>query len=238
MITRFRPKRVIRPASARVENWKTRRRPGPWNSSPAWATFGPRTRSTARSSLRDTWKRSEGLGRETQLPPGPNSAQDAMNRSSAMDGGERFSLEQNRRAAWLPRNPSHFCFLPRLRLHPSEWASERNGRRSGAVARLLFDGRHSPEGERAVVEQSCCDALIRELEPVNPRVEHRRASGFLPGLRWGQIWRWLDPGKSRASYSYARVSENLGIFRSFFNPVFIHSYSCDRNSRSKQIESA
>jgi hypothetical protein len=27
-----------------------------------------------------------------------------------------------------------------------------------------------PEGERAVVEQSRCDALSRELEPVNPRV--------------------------------------------------------------------
>jgi hypothetical protein len=44
------------------------------------------------------------------------------------------------------------------------------GRRSGAVARLLTSGRRSPEGERAVVEQSRCDALIREPEPINPRV--------------------------------------------------------------------
>jgi hypothetical protein len=47
---------------------------------------------------------------------------------------------------------------------------EATGRRSGAVARLLTGGRHSPESERAVIEQSHCNALIRELEPVNPRV--------------------------------------------------------------------
>jgi hypothetical protein len=92
-----------------------------------------------------------------------------------MDGGERFSREQNRRAAGSPQNPSHFCFLLRLRLHPSERASEAAGvatdRRSGAIAHLLADGRCSPEGERAVVEQSRCDALIREIEPVNPRVD-------------------------------------------------------------------
>jgi hypothetical protein len=44
------------------------------------------------------------------------------------------------------------------------------GRRSGAVARLLAGERRSPEGERAVVEQSRCDSLIREPELVNPRV--------------------------------------------------------------------
>jgi hypothetical protein len=58
---------------------------------------------------------------------------------------------------------------------PPERASTAAGvatrRRSGAVARLLADGRCSPEGERAVVEQSRCDALIREREPVNPRVD-------------------------------------------------------------------
>jgi hypothetical protein len=43
-------------------------------------------------------------------------------------------------------------------------------RRSGAVARLLTGRRCSPEGERTVVEQSCCDVLSREPEPVNPRV--------------------------------------------------------------------
>jgi hypothetical protein len=44
------------------------------------------------------------------------------------------------------------------------------GRRSGAVARLLTGGRRSPEGERATVEQSRCDALSREPEPIHPRV--------------------------------------------------------------------
>jgi hypothetical protein len=44
------------------------------------------------------------------------------------------------------------------------------GRRSGVVAHLLASGRHSPEGERAVIEQSRCDALIQKPEPVNPRV--------------------------------------------------------------------
>jgi hypothetical protein len=44
------------------------------------------------------------------------------------------------------------------------------GRRSGVVACLLIGWRRSPEGECAIVEQSCCDALIWELEPVNPRV--------------------------------------------------------------------
>jgi hypothetical protein len=66
-------------------------------------------------------------------------------------------------------------FLLCLRLHPSERASEvvgvATGRRSGAVARLLADGRRSPEGERAIVEQPRCDTLIQELEPVNPRVD-------------------------------------------------------------------
>jgi hypothetical protein len=44
------------------------------------------------------------------------------------------------------------------------------GRRSGAITRLLTGGRRLPEGERAVVEQSRCDALSREPELVNPRV--------------------------------------------------------------------
>jgi hypothetical protein len=44
------------------------------------------------------------------------------------------------------------------------------GRRSGVIARLLAGGRRSLEGERAVVDQSRCDALIREPELVNPRV--------------------------------------------------------------------
>jgi hypothetical protein len=45
------------------------------------------------------------------------------------------------------------------------------GRRSGTVARLLVNGRCSPEGERAVVERSHGDALSLEPEPINPRVD-------------------------------------------------------------------
>jgi hypothetical protein len=52
----------------------------------------------------------------------------------------------------------------------SEAAGVAAGRRSGVVVRLLAGGRRSLEGERAVVEQSRCDALIREPKPINPRV--------------------------------------------------------------------
>jgi hypothetical protein len=87
-----------------------------------------------------------------------------------MDGGERFSREQNRRAAGSPQTLAPFCFLPCLRLHLSERASEAagvaTGRRSGVVARLLADGRRSPEGERAVIDQPHCDALIRDSDEV------------------------------------------------------------------------
>jgi hypothetical protein len=43
-------------------------------------------------------------------------------------------------------------------------------RRNGAVAHLLIGRRRSPEGERSVIEQSCCDTLSREPELFNPRV--------------------------------------------------------------------
>jgi hypothetical protein len=36
---------------------------------------------------------------------------------------------------------------------------------------LLVDGRRSPEGERTVFKQPRCDAITREPEPVNPRVD-------------------------------------------------------------------
>jgi hypothetical protein len=70
-------------------------------------------------------------------------------------------------------NPSSFSSSPPL--SPPERASERGGRaltdrRSGAIARLLTGGRRSPEGERAVIEQSRCDTLSREPELINPRV--------------------------------------------------------------------
>jgi hypothetical protein len=70
------------------------------------------------------------------------------------------------------RNPSSFSSS--LPLSPPERASEvadaPTDRRSGAIACLLAGGRLSLEGERAVVEQSRCDSLIREPELVNPRV--------------------------------------------------------------------
>jgi hypothetical protein len=44
------------------------------------------------------------------------------------------------------------------------------GRRSGTVTRLLAGGQRSPEGEHAVIEQSRCNALSREPEPINHRV--------------------------------------------------------------------
>jgi hypothetical protein len=107
-------------------------------------------------------------------------------------------------------------FSPRLRLHPSERASAAagiaTGRRSGVVARLLADGQRSPEGERAVVEQSRCDALIRELEPVNPRVDTGK-----PRVSF------LDSDEVKSGDGLAQVSpkplvlmlgflKNLGIF--------------------------
>jgi hypothetical protein len=53
----------------------------------------------------------------------------------------------------------------------SEAAGVATSRRSGAIVRLLVDGRRSPEGKRTVVEQPRCDAIIREPELVNPRVD-------------------------------------------------------------------
>jgi hypothetical protein len=39
--------------------------------------------------------------------------------------------------------------------------------RSGVVTLLFTGGRHSPEGERAVIERSRCDALKPEPEPID-----------------------------------------------------------------------
>jgi hypothetical protein len=52
--------------------------------------------------------------------------------------------------------------------HACEAVGEATGRRSGVVARLLTDERRSPDGERAIVEQSRCDALSREPEASQP----------------------------------------------------------------------
>jgi hypothetical protein len=93
----------------------------------------------------------------------------------------RRSSRENKtaRAGRTPETLAHF-FTSSLPPSSPERAIEAAGvatdRRSGAIARLLVGGRRSPEGERAVVEQSRCDALSREPEPVNPRGgvgEHR-----------------------------------------------------------------
>jgi hypothetical protein len=112
----------------------------------------------------------------------------------------------------------------------SEAAGVATGRRSGVVTRLL--------AERAVVEQPCCDALIREPEQINPRVDADEPRVPFPdsdevGSGIGSL------GKSRAAsflmLGFVRFGDS---FYFSFNPVLIDSYSCGRNSRSKQIESA
>jgi hypothetical protein len=47
-------------------------------------------------------KRSEGLGRESIRPPGPDLAQNAMSRPSMMDGHTRSSVQQNQSCDRLP----------------------------------------------------------------------------------------------------------------------------------------
>jgi hypothetical protein len=80
------------------------------------------------------------------------------------------------------------------------------GRKSGVVARLLAGGRRSPEGECAVVEQSRCDALSREPEPVNPRVcaGERRCSGSPSRTPTGSDPATAGLGKPRDDASFAR----------------------------------
>jgi hypothetical protein len=78
------------------------------------------------------------------------------------------------------------------------------GRRSGDVARLLTSGRRSPEGECAVVEQSCCDALSWELEPVNPRV----GTGVAIGRRSGAIACLLASGRRSPESERAVVEQS------------------------------
>jgi hypothetical protein len=85
----------------------------------------------------------------------------------------RCSRENKIAERLFPRKTLAHLFSPQPPSPPeraSETVSVATGRRSGAVARQLVGGRRSPEGERAVVVQSHCDALIREPEPVNPRV--------------------------------------------------------------------
>jgi hypothetical protein len=105
---------------------RTQRRPGPRNSSPTWATSGPK---------------------HCEL--------------SICDGRSRAiltAMKTDERPA--PKNPS---------LISPPKPSERGGR-CGDRSEERPHGQRSPEGEHAVVEQSCCDALSREPEPVNPRV--------------------------------------------------------------------
>jgi hypothetical protein len=144
-----------------------------------------------------------------------------VSHSSALDGGERFSREQNRRATGSPQNPSHFCFLLRLRLHPSERATEATdvatGPRSGAVTRLLTNGRRSPEGEHAVVEQPRCDTLIREPEPINPRVDAGEPRVLFPDsdeVRSGNGMAQVSPEPLFLMLEFLRFGDSLFLFQS------------------------
>jgi hypothetical protein len=83
-------------------------------------------------------------------------------------------------------------------------AGAQTDRRSSVVTHLLTGGRCSPEGERVVVEQSRCDALSREPEPVNPRVSPSWTS-----TREDPVTAGL--GKPRGAASFARVW-NQGFF--------------------------
>jgi hypothetical protein len=104
----------------------------------------------------------------------------------------------------------------------SEGASAPTDRRSGAIARLLSDGWRSPEGERAVVEQSRCDTLSHEPEMVNPRVG--TSEPRVPFLDSDEVGSSDGPGKSRGHFfSYARVSKIWGSFHFSLDPIFIDS---------------
>jgi hypothetical protein len=113
------------------------------------------------------------------------------------------------------------------------------GRRSGAVTRLLTGGRRSPEGERAVVEQSRCDALIWEPEPINPRVAADEPQVPFPDS--DEVRTGIGRPRYVPGAAFLLGFGIWGLYFLFFfrsgpfllktEPFLIRS--CDRNSRSK-----
>jgi hypothetical protein len=71
------------------------------------------------------------------------------------------------------------------------------GWRSGVVARLLADGRRSPEGECTVIERSRGDALKSEPEPVD--AGERRYSGSTSQTPTRSYPVTAVPGESRGA---------------------------------------
>jgi hypothetical protein len=92
--------------------------------------------------------------------------------------------------------------------------------RSGAIARLLASGRHSPE--RAIVEQSRCDALSREPEAVNPRVcaDERWCLRSPSRTPTGSDLMMAGLGKPRGAAFFARVWDQGFFSFSYLIRVF------------------
>jgi hypothetical protein len=81
--------------------------------------------------------------------------------------------------------------------------------------RLLADGRCSPDGDRAVVEQPRCDALIREPEPVNPRVdagEPRVPFSDSDEVRSGDGMAQVSPEPLFLMLGFLRFGDSLFLF--------------------------
>jgi hypothetical protein len=127
-----------------------------------------------------------------------------VSRPSAMDGHVRLSAHQNQGVTWLPHNPSALLF------HASPLSSpERVSERGGRHADWPEERRHHASARRraTVVEQSCCDALSWEPEPINPRVcgDERRCSGSPSWTPTGSDPATAGLGKPRCATSFARV---------------------------------
>jgi hypothetical protein len=107
-------------------------------------------------------------------------------------------------------------------------------RRSGTVVHLLVGGRRSPEGERTVIERTRGDALSREPEPINPRVDtgEQRCSGSPSQTLMGSDLATVGPSESRCTtflmLGFQITDFTLFLFRfssflSNLNPFLISS---------------
>jgi hypothetical protein len=124
--------------------------------------------------------------------------------------------------------------FPASCLHPSE-----RGRRRADQPEERH--RRAFARRRAIVEQPRCDTLSREPEPVKPYGWRRRALGPLPKLRRGRIRRrQAQVSPEAASFlmlGFLRFEDlfiSLSIQFLLTLTRTISSYSCSRNSRSKQ----